>query len=70
MKFEISLNGIFLKSRLETEFFSPFIQSNEAALIGQVIDGPSLIIRKDEEEIANISIQELEENYKGTFKNY
>ncbi len=52
------------------EFFAPFLNSNEAGLIGQVIAGPSLIIRKGEENIANLSIQELEESYRKPFKNY
>lgn len=52
------------------QFFSSFLQSNEGALIGKVIAGPSLILRKGDQEIANLSITELEENYRATFGNF
>jgi phosphoribosylformylglycinamidine synthase subunit PurSL len=43
---------------------------HDFAEIGQVIEGPSLIIKNGDKTIINSSIQDLDEAYKSTFKNY
>ena len=52
------------------EAFEKLFASHNPAEIGKVIEGPSLIIKNNDKEIINTSIQDLEEAYKSTFKSY
>lgn len=54
----------------QKEFEKIFKNSPHTALIGKIIEGPSLIIKKNGQEIINTSVKDLTESYKSTFKDY
>lgn len=52
------------------EKFEAIFKDHAFALLGEVIDAPSLIIKNGEETLINSSLEDLTESYHSTFKNY